>query len=131
MKIKHLETYEEKCIGCNNCMVVCANLYFKENDEEKSCIRISEKDGGFSINVCNQCGICVAECPTEALTVNSQGVVMLNKNLCIGCYACVAICPTNSMRRYPGMVVPFKCIACGACPKECPTEAIEIVSKEK
>jgi ferredoxin len=87
-------------------------------------------DDFFDMNVCNQCGICVAECPTMALSVNKKGVVMLNKNLCIGCYACVAVCPTNSMRSAQAQVVPFKCIACGACAKECPENALEIVEED-
>ncbi len=126
---KVLVTCQEKCIGCNNCMSVCSKLYFKEDNPEKSAIQIHSRDDGFAINVCNQCGRCVQECPTLALSINSQGVIMINKNLCIGCFACIAVCPTESMRRYQQGVVPFKCIACGSCAKECPTEAIKIEVK--
>lgn len=128
---KYLKTYPDRCNGCNICMDVCSELYFKEDNPELSRIRITPVDDGFDMNVCNQCGVCVDECPTQALTTNKKGVVMLNKNLCIGCYACVAICPTDSMRRHHGMVVPFKCIACGACAKECPENALEIVEEEQ
>jgi ferredoxin len=130
--MKYLKAYEEKCIGCNTCMTVCAQLYFKENNVDKSAIQIlSLGQDNFGINACNQCQTCVAECPTMALSINKQGVIMINKNLCIGCFACVAICPTDSMRRYHGGVTPFKCIACGACAKECPADALAIITEEK
>lgn len=126
---KYLKTYPDVCIGCHTCESVCSNLYFKTDDEEKSCIRISEKADGFEINACNQCQACVQVCPTQALTVNHQGVVMLSKALCINCYMCMSVCPTDSMHRYLGGLTPFKCIACGACTKACPVEAIKIVQE--
>lgn len=129
--MKYLETYEEKCIGCNTCMSVCSKLYFKEDNHERSRIRVVEKgDDQFQLNVCNQCQTCVAECPTMAITVNKLGVVMVNKNLCIGCLACVAVCPTNTMMLYKDEQPPFKCIACGACARECPADALAVVTKE-
>jgi carbon-monoxide dehydrogenase iron sulfur subunit len=124
---KYLKTFPEKCIACRACESTCSQLYFKEDNREKSCIQISEIAEGNSINVCNQCQACVAVCPTLALRVNQQGVVMVDKKLCIGCYMCVAACPTHSMRRHLEGINPFKCVACGACAKNCPTEAIAIV----
>ena len=130
--MKLLKVYDEKCIGCNTCVSVCSNLYFKEDEAEKSCIEVFPAEGEkFKLSVCNQCGTCVMECPTKALSVNKLGVVMVSKKLCVGCYACVAVCPTNNMRTYDGGMVPFKCIACGACAKECPADALEIVKEEK
>ena len=130
--MKYLKTYDEKCIGCNQCMTVCSTLFFKEDNYEKSCIQVLQKDkDNYALTVCDQCQTCVMECQTLALTVNKFGVVMLNKNLCIGCYACIGICPTDVMRSYQDGLVPFKCIACGSCTKECPTGAIEVVEEER
>ncbi len=129
--MKYLKLINEKCIGCNTCVSACSNLYFKEDEAEKSCIEVFEEGEGYKLSACNQCGTCVTECPTEALKTNKLGVVMLNKKLCVGCYACVAVCPTNNMRTYDGGMVPFKCIACGVCAKECPADALEIVKEEK
>ncbi len=126
---KYLKTFPDKCIGCHACESICSNLYFKESNTEKSCIKISETASGNAINVCNQCQACVAACPTLALTVNANSVVMLNKALCIGCYMCVAACPTQSMMTYQGGKYPFKCIACGMCAKSCAVEAIKIVQE--
>jgi len=130
--MKYLRTFPEKCNGCNICMSVCSKLYFKEDNPEKSAIRVGQSTAGsYTLDACNQCQACVVECPTLALTVNKQGVVMLNKNLCINCLACVAVCPTHTMMTYHGGLVPFKCIACDACVKECPTHALKIEVKEK
>jgi len=129
--MKLLKTYKEKCTGCHTCMSVCSKLYFKQDSPEKSCIRVSvDPESGFTLNVCNQCQRCVAECPSMAISVNKLGVVLVNKTLCIGCLACVAVCPTHSMRNHHDQIHPFKCIACGACAKECPAGALEIVTEE-
>jgi carbon-monoxide dehydrogenase iron sulfur subunit len=129
--MKYLKTLAEKCNGCSACMSACSKLYFKEDNPEKSAIRIGRAaDGSYTLSVCNQCQRCVAECPTQAITVNKLGVVMINGTLCINCLACVAACPTSTMMTYRGGLVPFKCIACDACAKQCPTGALKIEVKE-
>lgn len=130
--MKFLKTYAQRCSGSSTCMTVCSKLYFKEDNPDKSSIKVtSDAKGGFRLNACNQCGICVAECPALAIAVNKQGVVMINRNLCINCLACVAICPTDSMMLQRNGLIPFKCIACGSCAKECPTAALEITTTEE
>lgn len=126
---KYLKTFADKCIACKVCETTCSQTYFKEAVAEKSCIRISEISGKSDINVCNQCQACVAVCPTLAIKINAQGVVMIDKSLCVSCYMCVAACPTKSMRRFVNGLNPFKCVACGLCAKSCPTEAIKIVTE--
>ncbi len=127
---KLLQTYPENCIACHACESSCSNTYFKVDDPQLSRIHISEEGGAIKMNACNQCGTCVQTCPTQALSINSQGVVMLNARLCIGCYMCVAVCPTGSMFISQGQTVPFKCVACGICTQTCPADAIRIVEKE-
>lgn len=126
---KLLKTIPEKCIACHVCESTCSNLYFKTDDAELSCIRITETETQPHMNACNQCEACVKVCPTKALTVTPQGVVLVNKNLCISCYMCIAACPTGSMFRAKGGVIPFKCIACGACVKNCPSDAIRVIQE--
>jgi Fe-S-cluster-containing hydrogenase component 2 len=126
MMMKSLKTYPENCVACHVCESACSNLYFKVDDPEKSRIRITETDSQPRMNACTQCGICVQSCPTLALSINSQGVVMVNQALCIGCYMCIAACPTGSMFRTIGAITPFKCVACGVCTKTCPADAIRI-----
>jgi len=126
--MKMLKTFPDKCITCHNCESACSKLYFKEDNAKKSCVVINEEIYPPEMIVCNQCGTCVDVCPTLALTINTQGVVILNKSLCIGCLMCVAACPINAMRFVENVYNPFKCIACGICTRTCPAEAIEIVT---
>lgn len=128
--MKYLKTHHEKCIGCNTCMSACSNLFFKEDNPEKSCIEVFPTEGtdNFRLSACNQCGTCVDVCPTDALSINKQGVVILNKTLCSGCYVCVETCPTHNFHTHPEEQLPFKCIACGACARECPADALEIAT---
>ena len=126
--MKMLQTIPDKCITCHNCESACSKLYFKEDNAKKSCIAINEEVYPPEMIVCNQCGTCAKICPTLALTINPQGVVILNKSLCIGCLMCVAVCPIQAMRFTENVYNPFKCIACGICTRTCPAEAIEIVT---
>lgn len=40
---------------------------------------------------CISCGICVAKCPANAITLKT--VAQIDPNLCIGCAQCSAVCP--------------------------------------
>ncbi len=130
--IKYLKLHDDKCVGCLNCVATCSRMYFKEEDPAKSRIQVFPvAPGSHHLVACDQeCRLCVAECPVQAISVNAKGVVMINKSLCVGCLACVAVCPIGAMRYYPGESTPFKCIACGACVKTCPANALEIAEKE-
>jgi ferredoxin len=80
----------------------------------------------MKITVCTQCGVCIDICPTQALSRNKIGVVMLDKKKCIGCFMCVGFCPEDAFFQHPDLPHPIKCTACGQCPKGCPHRALEI-----
>lgn len=130
--IKYLKMDDSKCVGCMACVSACSKAYAKEENPAKARIQVLGLGGGrYHLVACDQeCRKCVAECPVQAITVNAQGVVMIDRRLCVGCLACVAVCPIDAMRFYPGEPTPFKCIACGICVKACPTGALEIAQKE-
>ena len=48
-----------------------------------------------TISVCDDCGICVGECPLDALSLVSDRVVF-DLSLCDGCDICIRVCPSNS-----------------------------------
>jgi anaerobic carbon-monoxide dehydrogenase iron sulfur subunit len=130
--MKLLQKDETLCIQCNACESACSKAYFKEDDREKSRIKINderEDARDWTINVCNQCGECIPVCSEEAITRNKQGVVMIDSKKCVGCYMCVGFCPSLSMRTHDDGLVPFKCVACGICAKECPTDAIFVETR--
>ena len=126
--MKYLEKDHSLCIECGACEEECSKTYFKEDNQEKSRIKI--KSGNEKINVCNQCGQCIDVCDTYALKRNKLGIVMLNKKSCVNCYMCVGYCPTHSMMQHDESPEPFKCIACGICTRVCPTGAIYIAEKD-
>jgi len=79
---------------------------------------------------CNQCGACIAVCPTAALYRDKNGIVRIRKKQCVGCLSCVGFCPYTGMFYHPDQVEPFKCIACGKCADDCPADALAIVEVE-
>jgi Fe-S-cluster-containing hydrogenase component 2 len=122
----------EKCDAgrnCNHeCEVACASKVFKFDDPERAALHIRELAGGKgTATICDQCGDCVEVCPTNALTRNRLGVVMIDKKICVGCYMCVGFCDKEAFERAPGWVEPYKCTSCGICVKACPHAALEIV----
>lgn len=47
--------------------------------------------------LCSGCGICVSQCPYEAIEINSRGVAEVNEILCEGCGTCSSGCPANAL----------------------------------
>ncbi len=129
--MKRLVVNPDLCSGCLKCEETCSTAYHKENLAEKSAIRVTvnnPKPLGHSI--CNQCGECIAICPTQAIYRDKAGIVRIRKADCVGCLSCVGFCPSLSMRYHSSLVEPFKCVACGLCAKQCPDHALSIVDVE-
>ena len=118
-----------ECMACLECVRACSVAFYKDFDEDLSCIKIAAKGAGAKPMVCIQCGKCMKVCEHEAITQNPKtGVYMINKKKCVGCGKCVEICPMKVMVKQ-GENPVSKCIACGICAKVCPMEVLEIVEK--
>ena len=118
-----------ECMACLQCVAACSEAFYKEFDEDLSCIRIVAKGAGAKPMTCIQCGKCMKVCEHEAITQNPKtGVYMINKKKCVSCGKCVEICPMKVMVLKPENPAS-KCIACGICVKACPMEILEIVEK--
>jgi len=48
-----------------------------------------------TINICNNCGLCVKQCPTEALYIK-ENIVMWDKEKCCNCDKCIKECKNTS-----------------------------------
>ena len=118
-----------ECMACLQCVQACSEAFYKDFDEDLSCIRIVAKGNAAKPNVCIQCGKCMKSCEHGAISQNPKtGVYMINKKLCVSCGACVEACPMKVMVLKPESPAS-KCIACGICVKACPMEILEIVEK--
>ena len=114
-----------RCTGCYACLVACKS----ENSTAPgvSWIRIEEKEAGeypkvsrtYTPMLCMQCGEmpCAQGCPTEAITKDGAGVVLIDQEKCIceNTKPCVAACPfgvltvNNKKRTYfPNYLTPFE-----------------------
>jgi uncharacterized protein (DUF362 family)/NAD-dependent dihydropyrimidine dehydrogenase PreA subunit len=46
---------------------------------------------------CSRCGVCIEQCPQEALAFGDTGVPVVDAALCIACYCCQEMCPEKAM----------------------------------
>jgi ferredoxin len=47
---------------------------------------------------CIKCGICVDECPTEAI-FKGEEIYLIDKNMCSDCAACADACPSEAITK--------------------------------
>ena len=118
-----------ECMACLECVRACSTAFYKEFNQDLSCIQVVAKGTGAKPMTCIQCGKCARVCEHEAITQNPKtGVYMINKKKCVSCGKCVEACPMNVMVLKPENPAS-KCIACGICAKVCPMDVLEIVEK--
>ena len=119
---------KDACMACKACEIACSEAFYKEFNENLSCIHISVKKDGVTPKsvTCVQCGKCAEACPEGAITQNAKGVYMINKKKCVHCGKCVEVCPMGVMVKVSEEDAPSKCIACGICAKACPMGILEI-----
>ena len=124
--MKVLQFDPTRCIGARECERECSRTWFKEENRDKSAIRISEDGGRYAMIACTQCGECIDVCPTLAIRRDRQGIVRIDKKLCVGCLSCVGFCPTEAMFMHADDIVPFNCINCGKCIQVCAIGALAL-----
>ena len=78
-----------ECMACLECVRACSTAFYKEFNEDLSCIRIVAKGDGAKPMTCIQCGKCVEACPMKVMVLPEGGTT----TKCIACGICVKACP--------------------------------------
>lgn len=82
---------------CNCCNCCCIGLPYAKHAETSGLIVPSRYQAVVEGSACTGCGICVADCPMDAITLNTSDVAEVNANSCIGCGVCTRVCPTDAV----------------------------------
>ncbi len=46
---------------------------------------------------CSHCGICINNCPAEAMASDARGVPVIDYGKCINCFCCAEVCPDDAI----------------------------------
>jgi energy-converting hydrogenase A subunit Q len=102
-------TINDNCVYCGKCVEKCQfdaigayddYYYSKDTDlyyARSYLYKQREADLSISSTKCQVCGICVNNCPTNALLLNDDKIEFVEED-CIYCRTCEAICPLDSIR---------------------------------
>ena len=134
--MRYIHFVKDRCVGCQNCQLVCSATWQKVFNPLKANLRVEQDDsyGPFTMRVCRQeaDADCVKVCPTGALSIERQkGVVRFDEGRCNGCRDCVTACPYDAIFIHFDYPYIFKCDLCkGAnlqqCVAACPRDALTV-----
>lgn len=139
------------CSGCKTCQVAC-----QDKNDLPSGVRLRRvyevAAGTWELNpekawvhevvaynlsvACNHCEdpSCVTACPTRAMHIGSDGIVLIDSGKCVGCRYCEWACPYGAPQYNPVRGIMEKCNACRdyviegkqpVCVTSCPMRALE------
>lgn len=107
-----------RCTGCRRCETACAFFHTGKVNRHQSRIRVVQfyEKGIDGPVVCTQCveRYCL-KCPDDALSLGSDGQVIVSPTRCNLCGACEKNCPIGAVTIFDGFV--YICDLCGGNPK--------------
>lgn len=71
---------------------------------------------------CITCGVCMENCPNNAISKNKYEGYVIDRAKCNGCGICKFNCPTNNINIVDGIVYGI-CARCGSCAEACPNNS--------
>jgi ferredoxin len=87
---------------CNCCKDCCDTLNFWR-DGALPLINSTYYLSVIDQDLCTGCGICVERCPTEAITLNEDGIAQRDEAACFGCGICARFCPEQAVSLKEGL----------------------------
>ena len=48
-------------------------------------------------DICSRCGLCVDECPMDAISVDADDIYEICPDACTDCGSCADICPASAI----------------------------------
>ncbi len=111
------------CIGCGACVRICPY----------DAISLDDGLAVMEYTRCQQCGLCLDQCPTHNITslILGKPKAHIDSDQCAGHAACEAVCPVEAIHGEPGkthIVDEDQCIGCRICSSLCPVDAITMVN---
>lgn len=92
----------DKCVNCKACIKVCPKNIIKEVllKETANVICNSGDPGKIARQKCSAaciaCGICVKNCPYQAITIINN-LAVIDREKCTNCGICISKCPTKAI----------------------------------
>lgn len=88
----------QKCTGCMACQMACMDQRDIHPDQCEMHLRYVElREKGMTALYqsvgCVHCGLCMKECPENAMERDDLGFVQILEDKCIGCGTCTDVCP--------------------------------------
>ena len=79
---------------CGDC---CGVLRAIKSDPKPAELVYSNHQASVIDENCSGCEICLDRCQMDAITMNHEGIAVINYDRCIGCGLCVMTCPCDAM----------------------------------
>lgn len=135
MAKRYLAVRKKDCMGCHACEVACKQEHALGVGPRL--INVIEKSPDFLPHYCHHCAKapCAEACPVDAISRDTEGVVLIAPDACIGCRDCVEACPFGAMAFDEQEERAVKCDLCihrladnrpPACISVCPTGCIRL-----
>jgi anaerobic dimethyl sulfoxide reductase subunit B (iron-sulfur subunit) len=138
------------CSGCKTCQVACKDkndllpgIRFRRVYEVAGAKWVKTDEGAWEHDIvaynlslaCSHCEnpACVKACPTTAMHIELDGMVLINPDKCIGCRYCEWACPYGSPQYNKQSGIMQKCDLCRdyilegkqpVCVSSCPMRAL-------
>jgi carbon-monoxide dehydrogenase iron sulfur subunit len=135
-----IEVDAKLCRDCQVCVLACS-LHHEGECNLGLARLVVTKDMGkyeFDIVICKHCDEpdCILACPSDAMVLNEQDVVIILDDDCNRCGSCAANCPHDAIFYNEAQDRYIKCDLCAdredgpLCVELCPVTALTLVNTE-